>query len=393
MRSAFPGMKIIIAPDSFKGSLSSVDAALAIENGIRKALFEAEIVKVPMADGGEGTVEAMICAIGGEKRRMTVIGPLGEEVSALYGVSADGVTAVIEMAAASGLPLVPDHKRNPMLATTYGTGQLIQRALDDGCRKIIIGLGGSATNDGGMGMAQALGIRFLDKEGVDLGRGGMELEKVAVIDLNNLDPRIIDTEFVAMCDVSNPLFGENGAAAVYGPQKGATSDMIERLDHGMEHYAAILKQQLSVDIAHLPGAGAAGGLGAGLVAYLGATLRPGIETVLLATKLEKDMVDASLLFTGEGRTDRQTTFGKVPAGLAAIARKYDVPVVCLSGALDKGAEELYVGGITSLFSIVNAPMPLTEAMERTEELLAQSAENVVRLIASVSLDWSGTRRV
>lgn len=379
MGDPIPKLNIIVAPDSFKGSLSSVEAALAIERGIHKALPEAYVYKVPMADGGEGTVEAMLCAVGGELRHGTVIGPLGEELRASYGIADDGQTAFIEMAAASGLPLVPDELRNPLVTTTYGTGQLIRFALDAGCRKIIIGIGGSATNDGGMGLAQALGVRFLNVQGIELDRGGQYLEQLDRIDLEQLDPRLANTEVIVMCDVSNPLCGEEGAAAIYGPQKGATPEMIERLDRGLAHYAAVIKAQLGIDVLNLRGAGAAGGLGAGLVALLGASLRPGMQTILQATSLEGHMESANLLITGEGRTDEQTAFGKVPVGLAEIALPHNVPVVCLSGALAGSPDELYRKGITALFSILNAPMQLPEAMERTAELLTQAAENAVRL--------------
>lgn len=370
--------KVVIAPDSFKGSLSAAEVAAAIERGVRRAAPDASTVCVPMADGGEGTVEALVAALGGSLRTIRATGPLGEAVEAPYGVLPGG-TAVIEMAAASGLPLVPADQRNPWLATTRGTGELIRAALDAGCRRILIGIGGSATNDGGMGMLAELGIRFIAADGSEVGNGGQDLHRVAAIDRDQLDPRLADAEIIVMCDVDNPLCGEHGAAAVYGPQKGADPGMVKRLDEGLAHYAAIIEQLVGMPVRDLPGAGAAGGLGAGLVALLNGSLRSGIATVLEATGLENQLAGAALAFTGEGRTDHQTAHGKVAAGVGEAAKRQGVPLICLSGGLGDGIDQLYGCGITALFSIANGPMALEDAMQHTAELLEQAAENIARL--------------
>ena len=375
-------MKIIVAPDSFKGSLSSIQAANAIEKGIKKAAQNykepVEVIKVPMADGGEGTVEAIVSANGGRIITTQVLDPLGREVDSFFGVLPDN-TAVIEMAAASGINLLSEDERNPIKTTTYGTGQLIKKALDYGCKRIIIGIGGSATNDGGVGMAQALGIRFLDKEGNQIGFGGGELYKIEKIDTSLLDPRIFDTSITIASDVKNPLCGPNGASAVYGPQKGATPEMVEILDRNLEHLAAVIKKQLNKDVLNVPGSGAAGGLGAALIAFLEAEFCMGIKIVMELVQLEEKIKNADLIITGEGSTDYQTMFGKVPLGIAKITAKYNKPVVCISGSLGKGYEELYQEGIEALFSIVNRPMSLEEAMSEVEQLLERIARDVFRI--------------
>ncbi len=375
-------MRIVITPDSFKGSLSSIKAADAIEAGIRKVFAGAEILKVPMADGGEGTVEAMVQATGGSIVAVDVMGPLGNPVPSFYGLLGDGRTAVIEMAAASGLPLVPVEKRNPLDTTTYGTGELIRHALGNGCNRLMIGIGGSATNDGGLGMAQALGVRFFGKDGSLLGIGGKQLERIHRIDMTGLDPAVSRTEILVACDVTNPLCGEQGAAYVFGPQKGATPEMVERLDLGLDNLSKVIREQLGKDIRDLPGAGAAGGLGGGLVAFLGARLEKGIQIVIKASGLEEKIMNADLVITGEGKTDEQTVYGKVPYGIAQVAKQYAVPVVCLSGALAEGSEKLYDHGITALFSIINKNMSLEEAMANTYVLVESASENIARLFAA-----------
>ena len=376
-------MKIIVAPDSFKGSLSSIQAANAIEKGIMKAARNCqepvEVIKVPMADGGEGTVEAVISAVGGDIISTKVIDPLGREIDSFFGILPDN-TAIIEMAAASGLNLLSEKERNPMKTTTYGTGQLIKKALDYGCKEIIIGIGGSATNDGGVGMAQALGIRFLDKEGNQIAFGGGELYKIEEIDTSSLDPRINDTIITIASDVKNTLCGPNGASAVYGPQKGATPEMVEILDRNLEHLAAVIKKQLNKDVLNVPGSGAAGGLGAALIAFLEAEFCMGIKLVMELVQLEEKIKNADMVITGEGSTDYQTLFGKVPLGIAKIAKKHNKPVVCISGSLGKGYENLYQEGIKAFFSIVNRPMSLEEAMDKGEELLTKVTENIFRLL-------------
>ena len=375
-------MKIIVAPDSFKGSLTSIQAANAIEKGIIGAAQTCrepvEVIKVPIADGGEGTVEAIITANKGEIVKTRVLDPLGREIDSFFGILPDN-SAVIEMAAASGLNLLGDDERNPMKTTTYGTGQLIKEALDYGCKRIIIGIGGSATNDGGVGMAQALGVSFLDEEGNQIAFGGGELSKISKIDVSLLEPRIKDTVITIASDVKNPLCGPNGASAVYGPQKGATPEMVEILDRNLEHLAAVIKKQLNKDVLNVPGSGAAGGLGAALIAFLEAEFCMGIKLVMELVQLEEKIKNADMVITGEGSTDYQTLFGKVPLGIAKIAKKHNKPVVCISGSLGEGYEELYNEGIEAFFSIVNRPMNLEEAMGRSEELLEKITANVLNV--------------
>ncbi len=372
-------IKVLIALDSYKGSITALEAASAVEKGILKADSSAEIQKVPMADGGEGTVEAMLAAAGGELRQVEVTGPLGEKVSAFYGILGDRQTGVIEMAAASGLPLIPKEKRNPLITTSYGTGELIKSAIADGCRKLVIGIGGSATNDGGMGMLQALGVKFADINGIELPFGGGELERLHSIDCSHIYKGLKDVEIFVACDVTNPLCGPQGASSIFGPQKGATPEMVQMLDKGLGIFAQKIKQYLGKDILEVPGTGAAGGMGAGLVAFLDAVLKPGIEIMTDVAGLEEKIQGCSFVITGEGNTDYQTMFGKVPVGISRIAQKYGKPVICLSGGIGKGAEALYDAGVTSLFSIVNKPMSLEEAMHNAADLIEKAAENIMRL--------------
>ena len=372
-----PNKKIVIAPDSFKGSVSSVEAADAIKAGFEKEGFS-DIACVPMADGGEGTVEAMIAATGGKIIKLKAKGPMGDETDAFYGIMGDDKTAVIEMAAASGLPLVRGEK-NPLIATTYGTGQLMRDAADRGCTKIILGIGGSATNDGGTGMARALGVRFLDSEGGELPEGGGALSELSDIDVSGYDTRFDSIDIEVACDVDNPLCGENGASAVYGPQKGATPEMVKYLDSALLNLAGVIKHKLDKDILNLPGSGAAGGLGGGLVAFAGAKLKKGIDIIMDAAGMDELISGADLVITGEGQTDFQTAFGKVPAGIASLCKKYGKPLICISGGLGKNYEALYDIGITSLLSICDRPMSLDMAMENAEELLTNLARSVARM--------------
>jgi glycerate kinase len=372
-------MRFVIAPDSYKGSLTAVQVADIIAEGLLEVFPQAEVLKVPVADGGEGTVDAFLCALGGEKQFIKVTGPLGEKVKAFFGILPDG-TAVIEMAAASGLPLVPGNKRNPLITTTYGTGELIKAALEKGCHTIIVGIGGSATNDGGVGMAQALGIRFLDGKGRELPFGGGSLARLAQIDMSGLDPRITNTTIIVACDVDNPLCGPRGASAVFGPQKGASPDTVKVLDQNLTHYAKVIKEQLGIDILNLPGAGAAGGLGAGLVSLLGATLKPGIEIVISSTKLEEKIKGASLVITGEGKTDYQTAHGKAPVGIAKLAKKLGVPVIAISGGLGERYEEVYEAGLDAVFSIVPGPVTLEQAFAKGHLFLKEKVVNIARLL-------------
>jgi glycerate 2-kinase len=373
-------MKIVIAPDSFKESMSAMEAACAIEKGFQKVMPDAEYVKVPMADGGEGTVRSMVDATGGEIRKETVTGPLGTEVEAFYGITGDRKMAVIEMAAASGIHLVPKEKRNPLVTTTKGTGELIRAALDQGVKRIVIGIGGSATNDGGAGMAQALGAKLLDKDGNPLGFGGGELSKLDSIDLSQLDPRLKEVHIEVACDVDHPLTGKRGASAVFGPQKGATPEMVTILDANLARFAQVVKETLGIDVDPIPGAGAAGGLGAGLIALLGASLKRGVDVVADAVQLDKHMAQASLVITGEGKIDGQTIHGKTPVGVAKRAKKYGVPVIGIAGMLGEDCDAVYRHGIDALFSIVPGTVSLETALLNGEKYTEQLAENLARLI-------------
>lgn len=374
-------MKIVIAPDSFKGSLTALEVATSIEKGIKKVDQRIETFIVPMADGGEGTVQSLIDATGGKIIDCVVHDPLFRKVQSFYGIMGDGVTAVIEMAAASGLPLLQIEERNPLLTSTFGTGELIKDALDRGCRNFIIGLGGSSTNDGGCGMAQALGVKFLDKEGQELVMSGGQLSKIASIDFSGIDQRIKEAQFVAACDVENPLCGPKGASEVYGRQKGATEEDVITLNNGLNHFAELIDYHLKLAIKDIPGAGAAGGLGAGVLIFLNAKLQPGIEIVTQATGLADKMEGADLVITGEGRIDAQTAFGKTPFGVAQIAKEKKIPLIVLAGSLGDGYQTLYEKGFGGIFSIIDKPMELQEAIDNAGVLLENAAENVIRLWA------------
>lgn len=371
-------MRIILAPDSFKGSLSALEVCQAMEAGIRRVANEAEVYSVPMADGGEGTVRSLVDATEGRMINKTVTGPLGEPVRAFLGITGDGETAVIEMAAASGLPLVPKDRRNPRITTTFGTGELILAALAEGCKKIIIGIGGSATNDGGAGMAQALGYRFLDRKGRDLPFGGAGLKELVKIDGSGKDPRLAEVTVVAACDVTNPLTGPDGAAAVYGPQKGATPEMIRGLDEALAVFARVVEDDLGLQVKDLPGSGAAGGLGAGLVAFTGAQLQPGVKIISEAVGLHSRIQGADLVFTGEGRIDGQTVKGKTPIGVAGVAKSLRVPVLAVAGSFGEGAELVYDHGIDGMTAIVDRPMTLEEAVASATGLVAAATERIFR---------------
>ncbi len=376
-------MRVIVAPDSFKGSISSIQAAAAIERGINqiaaKVNQNVEVIKIPIADGGEGTVDAILTGVGGRLEKATVLNPLGEEIESFFGILPDQ-TAIIEMAAASGINLIRPEERNPLLTTTYGTGQLIMKALDAGCNNFIIGIGGSATNDGGVGMAQALGVKFLDQNGRSIGFGGGELGKIHKIDISGIDSRIENIVFTIASDVKNVLCGPEGASVIFGPQKGATPEMVKVLDHNLMHLAELIQEELGKEISMVPGSGAAGGLGGGLMAFINAEIRPGIEIVMELTGFREKVRDADLIITGEGATDYQTMFGKVPYGVAQIAKEYQKPVICISGTLGNGYEKLFDAGINAFFSIVNRPMTLEEAMQRGEELLEKTVENIFKTI-------------
>ena len=369
-------MKIVIAPDSWKESLSALEVATAIEQGFREIYPDAEYVKLPVADGGEGTVEAMVAATGGHQVPLTVTGPLGEPVEAFYGLSGDRQCAFIEMAAASGLESVPPAQRNPLLTTSWGTGELIRHALDAGVRQIIIGIGGSATNDGGAGMVQALGARLHDANGVDIGDGGGSLACLNSIDLSALDVRLQECSIRVACDVSNPLTGETGASWIFGPQKGATEAMILELDRNLEHYADVIKRTLRVDVKEVAGAGAAGGMGAALMAFLNAELRSGIEIVTQALNLEEHILDCSLVVTGEGRLDSQSISGKVPVGVASVAKKYHKPVIGIAGSLTRDVGVVHQYGIDAVFSVLTTITSLEEAFRGASDNIYRASRNV-----------------
>ncbi|EMI5801435.1 glycerate kinase [Klebsiella aerogenes] len=369
-------MKIVIAPDSYKESLSALDVATAIETGFREIYPHAEYVKVPVADGGEGTVEAMVAATQGHIVQVSVTGPLGEPVEAFYGLSGDMRCAYIEMAAASGLESVPPTRRNPLLTTSWGTGELIRYALDAGVSQIIIGIGGSATNDGGAGMAQALGAKLLTAEQQQIAPGGGALETLARIDLSELDPRLADCRIDVACDVTNPLTGPQGASAVFGPQKGATTAMIERLDRGLQHFAQIIDRDLDIDVLSLEGGGAAGGMGAALYAFCGAKLRPGIEIVTDALRLADLVADADLVITGEGRIDSQTIHGKVPVGVAKVAKRFNVPVIGIAGSLTADVGVVHQHGLDAVFSVLYTVCTLDEALANAAANVRMTARNV-----------------
>lgn len=373
-------MRIVIAPDSFKGSISAQGAAEAMGRGVRAVFPDAELRLVPIADGGEGTVDALVGATGGRIVETRATGPLGEPVLAPWGVLGDGDTAVVEVAAASGLSLVPPERRDPRITTTRGTGELVRAALDAGHRKLVLGIGGSATTDGGAGLARALGVRFLDPAGRELPEGGAALARLERIDLSGLDPRLSEAEILVACDVDNPLTGPRGAAAVYGPQKGATPEAVAELDLALARFARVGAIATGRDVGAVPGAGAAGGLGAGLLLFTRARLRPGVEIVLEATRFEALLEGAALVLTGEGRTDFQTAMGKAPVGVAAVARRRRVPVVCLSGGLGEGADEVLAHGVDALSGIVPGPMPLEAAMRAAPALLEAAAARVCRLV-------------
>ena len=372
-------MKIVIAPDSFKESLTALEVAEAIEAGLKKVLPDAEYVKVPMADGGEGTVQSLVDATEGRLISAEVCAPLGNKVKAEFGLSGDGRTAIIEMAAASGLHLVPPEARNPLRTTSYGTGELILAALAEGVEKIIVGIGGSATNDGGAGMLQALGALLLDAHHQPIGAGGGCLQDLAAIDLSGLDKRLAGVEIVVACDVDNPLCGEKGASAVFGPQKGATPEMVQALDSGLQHFAAIAARDLGLDIQSPAGAGAAGGMGGGVLLLPDARLQAGVQIVMEAVKLAEKVQDADLVITGEGRMDAQSVHGKTPIGVAHTAKAFGKPVIAIVGCLREDYEVVYAQGIDAVFPIIRQLGSLEEILQHGRDNLVSAAQNVARI--------------
>ena len=373
-------MRIIIAPDSYKGSLSALEAAEAMADGLGRVFPEAEIIKTPIADGGEGTVEALTVATGGRIKYSAASDPLGREIRAAWGLLGDGRTAVIEMAAASGLPLLRPEERDPQRASTFGSGELLRAVLDEGLPRLIIGLGGSATNDGGAGFASALGARFLDGRGRELPPGGAALTGLKEIDLSGLDPRLKNLEILVACDVDNPLCGPKGASAVFGPQKGADPATVRELDAALANFGRLAEAATGRKVMERPGAGAAGGFGAGLLFFTEARLRPGIELILEIIDFERLAAEADLIVTGEGLTDYQTAYGKAPVGVAEAARKYDIPVIGLSGGLGRGYEDVLERGISALMPCPPGPMTLEECLAAGKDQVAEAAERLGRLL-------------
>ncbi len=369
--------KVICIPDSFKGTMSSAEVCAVMKQVLHEHLPEAEILEIPVADGGEGTVDAFLATAAGEKIWLPVRGPYFEEMQAFYGMIGD--TAIIEMAACAGLPLVEDRK-NPLLTTTYGAGQLMLDAARRGCRKMIVGLGGSATNDAGCGAAAALGVQFLNASLESFIPTGGTLENVRSIDVSNIDPILADIEIVTMCDIDNPMFGLQGAAYIFGPQKGADEAMVQTLDQGLRHLSNVIQTSLGIDVSQVAGGGAAGGMGAGMIAFLGSELKMGIEVVLDTVQFETLLEHTDLVFTGEGRIDTQSLRGKVPIGVARRAKQKQIPVIAVAGAAAYQIERVYEEGVSAYFTINQAPLPFEEAKQYSLQNLAITMENIIRLL-------------
>ena len=375
-------MKVVVAIDSFKGSLSSIEAGQAVKAGVLAAHPDANVIIKPLADGGEGTTDAFIEGLGGQRIDLTVTGPMGSPVSCYYGYLEKDKTAIIEMASASGITLVPAHQKNPLTASTRGVGEMILHALEKGCRHFIIGIGGSATNDAGIGMLKALGYSFLEEQGLDVGEGAQALGKVASIDAKNRHPLLDDCQFRIACDVTNPLCGENGATYIYGPQKGVTEAQKESLDQDMAHFADVTETTLNCAFKNYPGAGAAGGLGFAFLSYLHASLSPGVELILDAINLSDALNGADIVVTGEGQLDRQTAMGKAPVGVAKLAKAHGAKVLAFSGSVTKEAVACNQAGIDAFFPILRRIVTLEEAMDPStaRSNMTASVEQVFRLL-------------
>lgn len=371
--------KIVVAPDSFKGSLSASQVADAIEEGIKKVINEVNVVKIPMADGGEGTLNSLVESTNGYYEAVKVKDPLLREINSSIGILGDDETCVIEMALASGICLLKEEEKNPLITTTYGTGQLIKAGLDKGIKNFILAIGGSATNDGGAGMLQALGVRLLDSQLQEVPVGGGHLDKVDQIDVSKMDPRIKDCKFTIASDVSNPFIGPNGASYVFGPQKGATKEMVQQLDQNLTHWANKIEEVTTIAVHEVKGAGAAGGLGGAFLAFFPSSLQRGIDIVIEYTKLEKEVKTADLVITGEGKIDFQTKSGKTPMGVAQVSKKYQVPTIAIAGTVGSGIEELYDIGIDAMFSLTDGPMNLSYAMNHAYQLITKQTEQMIRL--------------
>ncbi|EQG64466.1 glycerate kinase family protein [Clostridioides difficile DA00154] len=378
-------MKILISIDSLKGSLSSIEAGNAIKKGVLKVKEDAQVKILPLADGGEGTVDALVQGMNGKKETIEVTGPIAKKVDATYGLLKNTSTAIIEIAQASGLTLVPTELRNPLYTTTYGVGEIIKEAINKGYRNFIVGIGGSATNDAGIGMLQALGFEFYDKNNKLVGLGGKVLNEIRHIKIENRLKELDECKFKIACDVNNPLFGKNGAAYIYGSQKGATSEIIEELDNGLRNFSKVVKNYLSKDVANVEGAGAAGGLGFAFLAFLDSKLESGIKIILEEIKLEEELKDADFVITGEGRLDNQTAMGKAPIGVAKLAKKYGVKVIGLAGATTEDAVKCNEEGIDAYFSIVNRAMTIEEAMDKAtaSENMTATTTQIFNLITSI----------
>lgn len=378
-------MKIVISIDSLKGSLTSIEAANAIKKGILSVDNKSDVVIMPLADGGEGTVEALVQGMNGEEKVISVTGPINEKVNAAYGILKETNTAIIEMAQASGLPLVPAELRNPLNTTTYGVGEIIKEAIEKGCRNFIVGIGGSATNDCGVGMLQALGFEFYDENDNLVGLGGKVLNQIKRIKSDNKLKELDECNFKIACDVNNPLYGENGAAYIYGPQKGATEEIVKELDKGLKNFAEVVKKDLGKDIAHIEGAGAAGGLGFGFLGFLNSKLESGIKIILDEIKLEEVVKDADIVITGEGRLDNQTAMGKAPIGVAKLAKKHGAKVIAIAGCTTPDAVKCNEEGIDAYFSIVNKAMTIDEAMKKEDatQNMIETTIQIFNLIKAV----------
>lgn len=376
-------MKIIVAPDSFKDCLPAKEVASSISKGIRQVYPGAIIYEIPLSDGGEGLIDSLLGGVDGKLISVMVRDPLGRSINAEFGILQDGTTAIVELARASGLELLQENERNPLLTSTYGTGQLIKAALDQGCKKIIVGLGGSATNDGGTGMLRALGARFLNKKGAEIEEGGGRLIDLDHIDFTLFDVRLAQCEVVVASDVSNPLTGPNGASFIYGPQKGGNRKSLEQLDSNLERYGAIIKEQIKIDVANVSGAGAAGGTGVALLAFMNAKIVPGIELVLQLLGMEQYLNEADLVITGEGKIDGQTLNGKTISGISKMAKDRGVPVIVLTGKMDEQIEAIYDRGVQAVFSIVDGPMELEEALNKAPRLLERTTMNIMGMIKAI----------
>ena len=378
-------MKILVAPQEFKGSISALSVAEAAETGVMRVFPEAEVVLCPVADGGDGTLETLVEVSGGEVRTCSVQNPIGETITAQWGAMGDGVTAVIEMARTSGLALLSLDERDPLNSSTFGLGQAILEALNQGFRKFIVGIGGSATNDAGAGMAQALGATLLNAEGKSIPFGGAALADLRSIDISKMDTRIENSQFMVACDVSNPLTGDEGASAVYGPQKGATPEMVAQLDNALLNFAEIVKKDIGKNVSEISGAGAAGGLGAGMLAFMGAELKAGVDIVLETVQLREKLSDVDLVITGEGGMDFQTVYNKAPIGVARMAGEFNIPTIAIAGLLGQNFTVVHDHGIRAATSIVDGPISLEESSERASELISNSIEESLRFI-SVGMD-------